>query len=606
MPGPIQEPGRDRNLDAAEWRFRAYALLLGGVCLAAAVFELARARDILAEGLVPSILFGCFIALSWFFSFSLFPRAHLSVSLDMAYMLTALCALPYPCPMLVAILGGFLGSVLRQLDREYRQTAFLEGIALNTGGLILSALAGQAVIARLGGLWTPQHLTWWTVGGLVALYAGYTLTNLLVMGVAVALRGEALLPYLLHYLRYAPTIEIFAIPLALGLTLLYSASGVWGFAPLGGTFLIASALLRKLNRAQAELSRANEQLQNRSRELRTLNTIGREISSSLDPQVVFGRIAANLQRILDAPLLFLSLRQRGATEGYVEFLARGGQIQPRSDRPLGEGFTNWMFEARRPLLLSDVEADRDALPCAPVILEPGVRALLATPLNVHHETIGVLSVQSPRPGAYNVDHLSVLATIAQQAAIAIDNARNYQMATVDQLTHLYLRDFFMRKLSEEHARARRYGSAFAALMLDLDRFKTINDLQGHLTGDRFLRRVGDVILDSMRAADVPCRWGGEEFCVLLPETDSEGALAIAERLRARVAELEMRVGDLKIRTTLSVGIACYPQDDPGTLAGFLERADRALYAAKQAGRDRVVMAASLKSPDQESAAANAG
>jgi diguanylate cyclase (GGDEF)-like protein len=235
-----------------------------------------------------------------------------------------------------------------------------------------------------------------------------------------------------------------------------------------------------------------------------------------------------------------------------------------------------------------------------------VRALLATPLNVHHETIGVLSVQSPRPGAYNVDHLSVLATIAQQAAIAIDNARNYQMATVDQLTHLYLRDFFMRKLSEEQARARRYGSAFAVLMLDLDRFKTINDLQGHLTGDRFLRRVGDVILDSMRAADVPCRWGGEEFCVLLPETDGEGALAIAERLRARVAELEMRVGELKIRTTLSVGIACYPQDDPGTLAGFLERADRALYAAKQTGRDRVVMAASLHAPGEDPALASTG
>ena len=80
---------------------------------------------------------------------------------------------------------------LRQLDREYRQTAFLEGIGLNTGGLILSALVGQAMISRLGVLWTPRHLTWWTVGGLVALYAGYTLTNLLVMGIAVTLRAAS-------------------------------------------------------------------------------------------------------------------------------------------------------------------------------------------------------------------------------------------------------------------------------------------------------------------------------------------------------------------------------------------------------------------------------
>ncbi|HYV18684.1 MAG TPA: GGDEF domain-containing protein, partial [Verrucomicrobiae bacterium] len=193
-------------------------------------------------------------------------------------------------------------------------------------------------------------------------------------------------------------------------------------------------------------------------------------------------------------------------------------------------------------------------------------------------------------------------TVAQQAAVAIDNARNYQLATVDQLTHLYLRDFFRRKLQEEQARAQRYGSGFAVILLDLDRFKQINDRLGHLAGDRYLNKVGAVVRDTMRAADIPCRWGGEEFAVLLPETDRDGARSIAERLQARIGGLRTMIGDAVVQTTVSVGIAISPQDTvDGSLDVLLERADKALYAAKQAGRDRIVVADELP-PRPEKAA----
>jgi len=582
--------GSGQNLDAAERRFRIYALLLGLAAVVVVGVYVAPHPALLRRQALPTVLFSLFIALSWYLSFSIFPRARLSISLDMAYMLTALCVLPKPIPLAIALGGGLLGSALRQADPEARQKPFLPVLCLNAGSLVLTAFAGQEVAGRLAAHWQFRALSWWTVGAITALFIAYNLVNLAVMGTAVVLRGEKILPYLWHYLRYIPTLEIFTIPLALGLALLYAAAGIWGFTPLGGTILIASGLLKKLNRAQSDLSRANEQLQHRSRELRTIYTIGREISSSLDPQVVFNQISANLQRVLDAPFLFLSLRHRGATESYMESVARDGVVQPRPQRPLGEGFTNWVVESRKPLLLGDIHLDRDLLPCAPVVLDPTVRSILAAPLTVHHETIGVLCVQSPRVGAYTVDHLSVLTTIAQQAAIAIDNARNYQLATVDQLTHLYLRDFFMRKLSEEQARSRRYGSSFAVLMLDLDWFKEINDRLGHLTGDRLLKLVGEIIRETMRAADIPCRWGGEEFCVLLPETDHEGARAIAERIRTRVAEMVMHLGEHAVRTTISIGIASYPEDSPGNLQGLLDRADRALYAAKQAGRNRVLMA----------------
>jgi len=240
------------------------------------------------------------------------------------------------------------------------------------------------------------------------------------------------------------------------------------------------------------------------------------------------------------------------------------------------------------LVVDDIGIELKSLPCLPVLLDSSVRSILATPLNGSREAIGVLCVESPRKGAYGIDQASFFTTIAQQAAVAIENARNFQTATVDQLTQLYLRDFFFRKLSEEQVRARRYGSTFAVLMLDLDHFKEINDERGHLAGDRFLRRAGEVIRGTMRAADVPCRYGGDEFCILLPETGLEGALSIAERIRQRVAQMEVRIGEDTVRTTISIGIACYPADFPGTLQGLLEKADEALYSAKAAGCDRVV------------------
>jgi diguanylate cyclase (GGDEF)-like protein len=579
-----------QNLDAAELRFSIYAVVLGAAAIAVVGAYMAPELALLREQALPAALFGLCIALSWYLSFSIFPRARLSISLDMSFLLTALCVLPRPIPLAVALGGGLLGSALRRADREVRQQRFLPVLCLNTGALVAAALAGQKVAEWLSPHWQFRDLDWWTVVSIAALFVVYNLVNLLVMSTAVVLRGERILPYLSHYIRYIPTLEIFTMPLALGLALLYAAAGIWGFIPLSGTILTASGLLKRLNRAQGELSRANEQLQNRSRELRTIYTIGREISSSLDPQVVFRRISANLKRVLDAPFLFLSLRQRGATESYMECVALDGIVQPRPARPLGEGFTNWIVESGKPLLLGDIQVDRDQLPCAPVVLDPSIRSILAAPLTVQHEAIGVLCVQSPRVGAYTVDHLSVLTTIAHQAAIAIENARNYQLAIVDQLTHLYLRDFFTRKLAEEQARSRRYGSSFAVLMLDVDWFKEINDGVGHMTGDRYLQRLGEIILETMRAADIPCRWGGDEFCVLLPETDREGARAIAERIRARVEETVLRLGEQAIQTTVSVGIASYPEDSPGNVQGLLDRADRALYAAKQAGRNRVLLA----------------
>jgi len=205
--------------------------------------------------------------------------------------------------------------------------------------------------------------------------------------------------------------------------------------------------------------------------------------------------------------------------------------------------------------------------------------------------VGLLCMQSNREDPYDEHALSVLTALALQAGMAIENARNYQRATRDELTGLYQREYFFQRLQDELLRSSRYRSPFAILMLDLDGFKMINDVYGHLAGDRYLRALGETIRANLRAADIPGRFGGEEFCLLLPETDLPGAQVIAERIRAAVAALQISEGRETLKTTISIGIAVHPQHFSGTASSLVGAADEALYAAKKSGRNRIIAAA---------------
>jgi diguanylate cyclase (GGDEF)-like protein len=233
------------------------------------------------------------------------------------------------------------------------------------------------------------------------------------------------------------------------------------------------------------------------------------------------------------------------------------------------------------------DATDDELPFRPEMMDRAIRSVLAVPLLVDDRVVGVLSVQSRRARAYDEGNLSLLATIGQQTAVAIENARHYALTTTDSLTGLYLRDAFFHRLEDEYTRAKRYAAPFGLLMLDLDGFKEINDRHGHAAGDRYLRAAGAVIKERLRGADLACRYGGDEFCILLPETDLDGAKAIAERIRQAVSGLVVAIDGAALRATVSVGVASYPEHDTGDLKALLLRSDQALYHAKRSGRDRV-------------------
>jgi diguanylate cyclase (GGDEF)-like protein len=188
----------------------------------------------------------------------------------------------------------------------------------------------------------------------------------------------------------------------------------------------------------------------------------------------------------------------------------------------------------------------------------------------------------------NLTALLLLAYIAMVIAREqrTSRAAAIRMSTVDPLTSLFNRGFFFAALEREIARSARSGRGFCLLMMDLDELKAINDRLGHFHGDRVLNAVGQVVSEGVRRIDTAARYGGDEFVVLLPETDPTGAFVLAEKIRIGVNELDLELPDDTVRPSLSVGVVAYP-DDGLTADELMISADRAMYTSKRAGKNRV-------------------
>jgi diguanylate cyclase (GGDEF)-like protein len=186
-------------------------------------------------------------------------------------------------------------------------------------------------------------------------------------------------------------------------------------------------------------------------------------------------------------------------------------------------------------------------------------------------------------------------TLSDQIALALSNIRlreNLRQQTIrDPLTSLYNRRFLDESLNREMARCKRNGNAFAVLMIDVDHFKRFNDTYGHDAGDSTLRAISGALQRSTRESDIVCRFGGEEFVIVLPDANLEGATARAQRIVEFVRVLEITHDGKPLPSiTASIGLAMYPQNGE-TVKALIQSADKALYEAKGAGRDRIMLAA---------------
>jgi diguanylate cyclase (GGDEF)-like protein len=344
---------------------------------------------------------------------------------------------------------------------------------------------------------------------------------------------------------------------------------------------------RAYDRKAAENKRLEQLLHKATR----IQTISRSMTIIEDSDSLYGYILRQVLQITEGEeatlLLFdrkLGELQIRAAEGIpdeeVKFLIDTLDVAA-DDRSDSDQVAKKVFETGAPIYLDRFKEESE-------FVIPGkgfVKSLACIPLSIYGETMGVITVVNRvKEGGFSSVDKDLLAALADQAALAVNKAHLWEMATLDLLTGLPIRRLFFVKAEEELERAKRYGRPVSIAMADIDLFKKINDNHGHATGDEVLRVLGGLLRAEARESDMPARFGGEEFAILLPETDQGAAFAVAERIRKSVASRSI---ESLPKVTVSLGVATYPQD-ADAIKKLLDKADAALYSAKKTGRNRVV------------------
>lgn len=311
--------------------------------------------------------------------------------------------------------------------------------------------------------------------------------------------------------------------------------------------------------------------------------------STLDQRELFTEMATALKDIVDYDGLEIRLVDERAQELYCWYASGAGADEAAGWRSgIDEGVSGWVVRHNQAQLVNDMALD----PRAALVpgTEPDPQASIIVPLNAGGKVIGVLAVDRTGGRRFGQQELEPVRLFGNLAAIAISNARSYEemqrQAISDGLTGLHNYRHFQETLRAEVSRAERYGESFCLLMMDLDRFKAVNDTVGHQMGDEVLKAVASVMRGCSRESDYLARYGGEEFVVILPNTDLGEARLLAERIRTQIASID--IGHPELRVTTSIGVASYPTsalDSDGVLAA----ADAALLRAKARGRDRVCL-----------------
>ncbi|MFH1783657.1 MAG: diguanylate cyclase [bacterium] len=329
------------------------------------------------------------------------------------------------------------------------------------------------------------------------------------------------------------------------------------------------------------------------RKLEAILQVSEMMSSILNLDKLVNFLVVKSMDVLEAKrgsIMLLDSNERHlfikSAKGLSEHIVKDTKVK------LGERISGWVAQEGKPLLVADVEKDlRLQRKNRPQYI---TKSFLSVPLKLEDKVIGVINLtdklKSPN-GVFTDEDLKFLSIIVQQGAVAIENAKLYKkvswLAITDALTELFNQRYFQVRLAEEINRARRYVRPLSLIMLDIDYFKNYNDVNGHLKGNILLRGIAQILKNSARGVDILSRYGGEEFVVILPETDLADAQAVAEKIRKAVEDTVFE-GEEKQplgKITISGGVAVYRQNI--TEDQFIGRADEALYRAKELGRNKI-------------------
>jgi diguanylate cyclase (GGDEF)-like protein len=349
--------------------------------------------------------------------------------------------------------------------------------------------------------------------------------------------------------------------------------------------------------AHLEIIRLTDQLESRNRWIAQFYDFLRSVASSLDSQKVYHAILAKFSEILKSERSSLMVLNEESNELALEAALGAHPESSASVRiKLGEGIAGAVLASGSPLVVRDVDTDGRI---------PSVRAgqyksrsFISFPITLGPRKVGVINLTDRKDGLpYEVEDLSLLEMMSPHLALIIDRtewhrkAETYQqMSLTDPLTGLPNRRYLEDRLFEEVERSKRYDTPLAFMIIDVDHFKSYNDLYGHTNADHVLVKTAQILRNSIRAIDMSARFAGDEFCIVLPETELAAAASIAERLRRAISntEYQSEKGELMGKVTLSIGVSSFSPTRQTPLS-VIETADSALYQAKTRGRNCIAV-----------------
>src|SRR6185369_17101771 len=345
---------------------------------------------------------------------------------------------------------------------------------------------------------------------------------------------------------------------------------------------------------ELEIQRLRNELEHRSRFTDSLQHFLERISCA-DPLKTYNSIINNSKELLQSERASLMVLDESASELIMK-AASGLSTDPSNVSPVrvGEGVSGEVIDTGKAMMMTDLRmAGRKP---APAERHYKTNSFISYPITIGGRKVGVLNITDKSGGGtYDEVDLSLLEIIGPQVALALERAEWQERATefqlmsiTDPLTALPNRRYLEERLAEELSRSKRYDYPMSFLMIDIDDFKAYNDKNGHQAGDLALQITAHCLKGALRQADVASRYGGEEFCILLPQTGMVEAGVIADRIRDRVSTTTFPHGKSQPlgRVSISVGVSTFMKN-VDTPENIIAAADRALYQAKSMGKDRV-------------------
>ncbi len=331
-------------------------------------------------------------------------------------------------------------------------------------------------------------------------------------------------------------------------------------------------------------------------QLQTFSDIGKAVTSSLDRDAILKIVMEKIRKLLHPGNWSLLLADEETGDLRFEIaVGRGSTKLKGMTIKSGEGVAGWVAREKKPLLVNDVSKDPRFSKRVDSITRYKTRSIICVPLLAKDKCLGVIElINRPRTKEFTEEDLLLLTALAGYSAIAIENANYFEkiheLTITDDLTHLYNSRHLHARLDDEVERARRFKYPLSMIFIDLDYFKTVNDEYGHLCGSKVLMEVAHILKNNIRAVDMAFRYGGDEFIILMPETDKKSARIVARKLRKAIKDhVFLREEGLDHKLTASFGVAAYPKD-AGDKTTLLHMADNAMYKIKNKRRDGVAMA----------------